>query len=120
MSQESNPCPKCQSPDTYEDGNLRVCSECFNEWTIQANPSNKPTEAPPKFIDTNGVQLNNGDTILTVGDLKMGKETIKSGTKVKNIRLLDDPVDNLDISCKIPGHGSVYLKCSVVKKHSKS
>jgi len=42
--------------------------------------------------------------------------TIKAGTKVKNIRLLDTPVNGHDISCKVDGHGSMYLKCSVVKK----
>jgi protein PhnA len=60
-----------------------------------------------KFLDANGIQLQSGDTVRTTKDLKVGSDTIKSGTKVKSIRLLDDPVD---------GFGSVYLKCSVVKK----
>lgn len=70
----------------------------------------------PNYLDANGVQLQSGDTVSTIKDLKVGKDTIKSGTKVKNIRLLDDPVDGHDISCKVPGYGSMYLKCSVVKK----
>lgn len=62
------------------------------------------------------MQLQNGDTVSTIKDLEIGKDKIKSGTKVKNIRLLDEPVDGHDISCKVPGFGSIFLKCSVVKK----
>jgi uncharacterized Zn ribbon protein len=55
-------------------------------------------------------------TVATIKDLKAGKVTIKSGTKVKNIRLLDAPVNGHDISCKIKDFGAMYLKCSIVKK----
>lgn len=122
MSEENQTCPKCQSPYGYKDGNIWVCPECFNEWVPAENSSEKAQALPgeaedaPKFLDANGVQLQDGDTVATIKDLKIGKETIGSGTKVKNIRLLDEPVDDHDISCKIPGHGSIYLKCSVVKK----
>jgi protein PhnA len=119
MSEESPSCPKCQSEHTYQDGNVWVCPECFNEWTSAEGASRAEDSAEAgaaSYIDSNGVPLETGDTVATIKDLKMGKDTIKSGTKVKNIRLLDDPVDGHDISCKIPGHGSVYLKCSVVKK----
>lgn len=71
-----------------------------------------------KFLDVNNVQLQTGDTVRVVKDLKVGSNTIKSGTKVKGIRLLNDPVDGHDIACKIDGFGSVYLKCSVVRKDS--
>jgi protein PhnA len=40
---------------------------------------------------------------------------IKSGTKVRNIRLVDS-VDGHDIDCKVDGFGSMQLKSSVVKK----
>ncbi len=115
MSDESPKCPKCQSASTYPDGMLWVCPECFHEWT-QSEPDSESTEDTHSFRDANGVPLETGDTVALVKDLKVGKETLKSGTKVKNIRLLDDPVDDHDISCKIPGFGSMYLKCSVVKK----
>lgn len=118
MLDEDHSCPQCQSPNTYKDGNLWTCPECFNEWTPEADPSKQEVEGvkTSPFLDSNGIQLKSGDAVATIKDLKIGKETIKSGTKVKNIRLLDTPVDGHDISCKIPGHGSIYLKCSVVKK----
>lgn len=117
MSDESQICPKCNSPYGYPDGSLWVCPECAHEWTLQAAESVEET-AKPKFLDANGVQLVSGDTVRTVKDLKVGGDTLKSGTKVKSIRLLDDPVDGHDISCKVDGFGSIYLKCSVVKKDS--
>lgn len=73
-------------------------------------------EQAAPFLDANGVQLQTGDSVTVIKDLKVGKAVIKSGTKVRNIRLLDEPVNDHDISCKIDGHGSMYLKCSVVKK----
>ncbi|MCP4914712.1 MAG: alkylphosphonate utilization protein [Oligoflexia bacterium] len=112
MSDENQPCPKCNSPYGYPDAALWVCPECFHEWSL--DESIKVVEA--KFLDANGNQLQDGDSVTTVKDLKAGKGTIKAGTKVKNIRLLDDPVNGHDISCKVDGHGSMYLKCSVVKK----
>lgn len=114
MSEQNPGCPECKSTHAYPDGELWICPECFHEWSLQ-EPGNSQ-ESSPKFLDANGVQLETGDSVVLIKDLKLGKDTLKSGTKVKSIRLLDEPVDDHDIACKIPGHGSVYLKCSVVKK----
>jgi len=119
MSEDSKPCPKCQSPYGYQDGNLWICPECAHEWSVSdASEPEVEVSGKPNFLDANGVQLQSGDTVRTIKDLKVGSDTIKSGTKVKGIRLLDDPVNGHDISCKIDGFGSVYLKCSVVRKDS--
>lgn len=112
MTDESKPCPKCDSPYGYPDGNLWVCPECFHEWS----PEMMAQEEAAKFLDVNGIKLHDGDSVIVAKDLKAGSSTIKSGTKVRSIRLLDEPVNGHDISCKIDGHGSMYLKCSVVKK----
>lgn len=116
MSNESEICPKCNSPYGYQDGNFWICPECSHEWGITASAPSEEVKEVQKFLDSNGVLLQSGDTVRVIKDLKVGSETIKSGTKVKNIRLLDEPIDGHDISCKIDGHGSVYLKCSVVRK----
>ncbi len=115
MSDDNQACPKCSSPYGYQDGLQWVCPECFHEWTLEAT-TEEVLETAAQFLDVNGVQLQNGDSVTVVKDLKAGSATIKSGTKVKNIRLLNDPVNGHDISCKIDGMGSMYLKCSVVKK----
>lgn len=118
MSDESQACPKCQSPYGYQDRGLWICPECAHEWTLEVASIEAVEEvkAVAKFLDANGIELKDGDTVRVVKDLKVGGDTIKSGTKVRGIRLLDDPVDGHDISCKVDGHGSVFLKCSVVRK----
>jgi protein PhnA len=108
--EDNQQCPKCNSPYGYSDGQLWICPECFHEWSLEA------AEQGPKFVDVNGNELKDGDAVTTVKDLKAGKTTIKVGTKAKNIKLLDEPVNGHDISCKVDGHGAIYLKCSVVKK----
>lgn len=117
MSADSQTCPKCHSPYGYPDGSLWICPECSHEWTLKEEAAAEVQEAS-KFLDASGTPLQTGDTVRVIKDLKVGSDTIKSGTKVKSIRLLDDPVNGHDISCKIDGHGAVYLKCSVVRKES--
>lgn len=113
MESDLMPCPKCQSQYSYQDGSLWICPECFHEWSSEASEQSSDDN---RFLDVNGNELQDGDSVTTVKDLKLGKNTLKAGTKVKGIRLLDDPVNGHDISCKVDGHGSIYLKCSVVKK----
>ncbi|MAZ47512.1 MAG: alkylphosphonate utilization protein [Halobacteriovoraceae bacterium] len=114
---DSQVCKKCQSPYGYFDGNIWTCPECFHEWSDQSTMVSE-TEVPQKFLDSNGNQLSDGDSVTTIKNLKAGKDTIKAGTKVKNIKLLEEPVNDHDISCKIAGFGHMYLKCSVVKKQN--
>ena len=61
--------------------------------------------------------LADGDTVSIIKDLKVkGSPTsIKVGTKVRNIRLVDGVGDH-DIDCKVDGFGQMQLKSSVVKK----
>jgi protein PhnA len=118
MSDEAQTCPKCNSPYGYFDGSLWVCPECAHEWTLTTAAEVEEVAVAPTFKDANGVQLQDGDTVRTVKDLKVGGDTLKSGTKVKGIRLLEEPVNGHDISCKVEGFGSIYLKCSVVRKDS--
>ena len=115
MTDESQTCPKCNSPYGYQDQHLWICPECAHEWSVSA--SGEEPEDTPQFVDSVGNELKDGDSVTVIKDLKAGKGTIKSGTKVKNIRLLDEPVNCHDIACKVDGHGSMYLKCSVVKKN---
>lgn len=113
MSEQSKTCPECNSPYAYPDGFLWICPECAFEWST----SKEETQSIDKlFLDINGAELKDGDSVTVAKDLKLKGGTIKSGTKVRNIRLLTEPVNDHDISCKIDGFGSMYLKCSVVKK----
>ena len=67
--------------------------------------------------DSVGNVLQDGDTVTIVKDLKVkgASTSIKVGTKVRNIRLVNGP-DGHDIDAKVDGFGSMNLKSSVVKK----
>lgn len=109
-------CPKCGSEYPYQDGLLWICPECAHEWSDAAET---PAAASDTAIrDANGNILTTGDSVALIKDLKVkgSSSTVKSGTKVKNIRLVDDPVDGHDIACKIDGIGAMYLKSEFVKK----
>ena len=115
MTQTLPPCPKCNSPYTYEDGALCVCPECAHEW----NPDTAESAAPVRR-DAVGNELKDGDSVTIAKDLKVGNKTIKVGTKVQNIRVLppEEWIGDHDIDAKVPGFGPMGLKSSVVKKIS--
>ena len=106
-------CPKCGSEYTYEDGSMLVCPECFYEWTLEDNSANEENVVK----DANGNILQNGDSVTIIKDLKVqgASNDLKRGTKVKNIRLIDDGIHNID--CKIDGFGAMKLKSEFVKKN---
>jgi protein PhnA len=106
-------CPKCNSEYTYEDGSLLVCPECAHEWSLDNESENNDDK---KVIrDSNGNELNDGDTVTVIKDLKVKgtSSVIKIGTKVKGIRLVEG---DHDIDCKIDGFGAMKLKSEFVKK----
>ncbi|MGM8870307.1 zinc ribbon domain-containing protein YjdM [Psychrobacter sp. 2Y5] len=112
-------CPKCDADYTYEDGALLACPMCAHEWTAaEADAAETQAEEDSIVRDAVGNALQDGDAVTVIRDLKVkGSSTsIKVGTKVKSIRLLDDPVDGHDIDCKVDGFGQMKLKSSVVKK----
>jgi protein PhnA len=106
------PCPKCNSEFTYEDGSLCVCPECAHEWPAGEAAASETTKV---FKDANGNILQDGDTVTVIKDLKVKgtSSSVKVGTKVKNIRLVDG---DHDIDCKIDGFGAMKLKSEFVKK----
>ncbi len=111
-------CPKCQSENIYQDGNLWVCPECSHEWSAlayKAVETEKPADTAIR--DANGNALQDGDTVTVIKDLKIkgSSSVVKVGTKVKNIKLTEG-ADGHDISCKIDGFGAMNLKSEFVKK----
>jgi protein PhnA len=114
VTDELPPCPECASAYTYEMGALLVCPECAHEWEPGAPEDDEPVRV---IKDSVGNELHDGDTVTVVKDLKVkGSSTsIKVGTRVKNIRLLQGVGDH-DIDCKVDGFGPMQLKSSVVKK----
>lgn len=89
-----------------------MCPECGHEWF-----ANESDQADDEAVikDANGNVLQDGDTVTVIKDLKVkgSSSSVKVGTKVKNIRLVDG---DHDIDCKIDGFGAMKLKSEFVKK----
>ncbi|MDC0662734.1 zinc ribbon domain-containing protein YjdM [Marinobacter sp. SS21] len=108
------PCPQCGSEYTYQDGALLICPECAHEWSAHDSAASA-TEGGKVVRDANGNELEDGDTVTVIKDLKVkgSSAVVKVGTKVKSIRLVDG---DHDIDCKIDGIGAMKLKSMFVKK----
>lgn len=112
MSDTLPPCTECASTFTYQVDALLNCPECGHEWEqgLQA-------DEVAVVRDSVGNVLNDGDTVTVIKDLKVkgSSLTVKVGTKVRGIRLVDG---DHDIDCKVPGVGQMGLKSIFVKKVS--
>lgn len=107
-------CPVCKGANTYEFEDNYICPDCSHEWNAT---DTKESERDEVLIvkDANGTILQNGDTVVTIKNLpvKGVSQSIKAGTKVKNIRLTEG---DHNIDCKIEGFGAMGLKSAFVKK----
>ena len=110
MTETLPPCPECSSIYTYQVDALLTCPECVHEWSPDAQ-----SEAVAEVRDSVGNVLMDGDTVTVIKDLKVkgSSSSIKVGTKVRGIRLVDG---DHDIDCKVAGFGQIDLKSQFVKK----
>ena len=105
-------CPMCNSEYTYEDRGLLICPECAHEWVAGEE---QKVEEGLVVLDRNGARLADGDNVIVIKDLKVkgASGSIKQGTKVKSIRLVEG---DHQIDCKVDGFGAMKLKAEFVKK----
>ncbi|WP_298911799.1 zinc ribbon domain-containing protein YjdM [uncultured Algimonas sp.] len=110
---DTPPCPECGSDYVYPDGPLLICPECAHEWAAADAAPSKSSEKV--YRDANGNILEDGDNVTLIKDLKVKgtSKTVKVGTKVRIIRLIDE---DHDIDCRIDGIGAMKLKTEFVKK----
>lgn len=107
-------CPKCNSENVYPYDEIFICPDCLYEWNQIAE--NEEIFSNSLIVkDSNGTTLQNGDTVVTIKNLpvKGTNQSIKAGTKVKNIKLTEG---DHNIDCKIEGFGAMSLKSEFVKK----
>jgi protein PhnA len=95
-------------------GALIVCPECAHEFSAATDAQSSDVR---EVRDAVGNVLQDGDNVTIIKDIKVKGSTtsIKVGTKVRNIRLIE-LVNDHDIDAKVEGFGSMLLKSSVVKK----
>lgn len=108
---EISKCPKCGGEFVYFDGSLYVCPDCGHEFEDNNVAATASNDVPK---DSNGAELLDGDSVTVIKDLKVkgSSMVIKRGTKVKSIRLTDNPEE---VDCKIDG-SSIVLKTCFLKK----
>lgn len=108
-------CPQCHSPHVYPLDNMLICPECGHEWAKDLQVSELEDSSAVGYVDSNGNPLQDGDSVIVIKDLpvKGAPKPVKSGTKVKSIRLIEG---DHDIVCKIDGFGTMYLKSEFVRK----
>jgi len=89
-----------------------VCPECGHEWSETEAAA---AESEKIIRDANGNELQDGDSVTVIKDLKVKGSSlvVKVGTKVKSIRLVGG---DHDIDCKIDGIGPMKLKSEFVKR----
>lgn len=105
-------CPQCTLENTYQDGENYVCADCGFEWPAVAEAVEE--DGPRIVKDANGNVLSDGDSVVLIKDLKLkgSSSTMKVGTKIKSIRIVDG---DHELDCK-SDFGSIMLKACFVKK----
>ena len=105
-------CPQCTLENTYPDGDNYVCADCGFEWPMVVEAAEE--DGPRIVKDANGNVLNDGDSVVLIKDLKLkgSSSTMKVGTKIKSIRIVDG---DHELDCK-SDFGSIMLKACFVKK----
>ena len=109
------PCPKCRMENTYPDGDLLICADCAHEWPrVAADVAVAVDDDVLVVKDSNGNLLADGDSVVLIKDLKLkgSSQSIKGGTKIRNIRLVRG---DHEIDCKVDGVG-MMLKAQYLKK----
>ncbi len=105
-------CPQCGMDNTYFDGTSFHCPDCGFEFT---NTTEEETSEDTTVRDSNGTELNDGDEVTVIKDLKVkgSSMVIKRGTKVRSIRLTDNPEE---VDCRIDGSNIVLKTCFLKKQ----
>lgn len=106
-------CPICTMVDVLDVEDHHECVTCGHEWPRDSSALGDDEEAGPSVVDCNGKALRTGDSVTVIKDLKVkgSSLTLKAGTKIKGIRIVEG---DHDVDCKVDGMGvmlkAIYLK----------
>jgi protein PhnA len=109
------PCPKCGMENTYVDTASYVCADCAHEWpTVAVAKAEEPAEGVRVVKDAHGSVLADGDAVTLIKDLRLkgSSQSIKGGTKIRNIRIVEG---DHEIDCKVDGVGMMLKACFLKK-----
>lgn len=107
-------CPVCTMDDVLEAADHYECATCGHEWPRGAHGGTSDGGPERVVVDANGNPLQDGDAVVLIKDLKLkgSSTTLKGGTKIKGIRLVDG---DHEVDCKVSGM-KVMLKACYLKK----
>lgn len=111
-------CIECGDKNTYFNGIMNACPMCGHEWVqgaAEKEAAKKEEEnKEPVVVDSNGTKLEDGDSVTVIQDLKVrgSSMVIKRGTKVRSIRLTDNPEE---VDCRLDGTNMVLKTCFLRK-----
>ena len=116
MPHSTPACPQCGLENTYPDTDNYISPDCAHEWPIHAATDAPQDGGDSTVRDAHGNVLADGDAVILVKDLKVkgSSSTLKKGTKIKSIRLVDG-ADGHNVDCKTD-LGSLLLKSEFLKK----
>lgn len=99
--------------DVAQHAQRNECLTCGHEWARAEQAA--AAEGPRVVKDANGNVLVSGDDVILVKDLKLkgSSTTLKGGTKIRKIRLVDE--GDHEVDCKVDGM-SVMLKAMYLRK----
>ncbi len=105
-------CPICTMTDLLAVGHGHECITCGHEWAPEA--ALDAHDQPLVVFDAYGNVLADGDTVQVVKDLRVkgGSSSIKVGTKITGIRLVNG---DHEVDCRINGQ-PMMLKAKFLKK----
>ena len=101
--------------NTYPDGANYLCADCAHEWPLAAAAPAAPTDDGARVVkDAHGTALADGDAVILIKDLRLkgSSQTLKGGTKIRNIRIVDG---DHEIDCKVEGVGMMLKACYLKK-----
>jgi len=112
--EETPACPTCAMENVYPDGDHWVCADCGHEWSGTEPVADTSAEDDDVVRDANGTPLATGDSVVLIKSLKLkgSSTTLKQGTKITNIRLVDG---DHEVDCKVENM-SVMLKAQYLRK----
>ena len=105
-------CPICTMSEILDGEDHHECVTCGHEWPRALDESEADSEQV--VTDANGTPLATGDSVTVIKDLKVkgSSVTLKSGTRIKGIRIVEG---DHDVDCKVDGM-ALMLKSSLLKK----
>lgn len=116
MEEAALHCPKCAKANVYPDGDNLVCADCAHEWPAVAAADDAAQEVIDDGVirDVNGVPLAHGDSVVLIKSLKLkgSATTLKMGTKITNIRIIDG---DHEVDCRVDNM-NVMLKAQYLRK----